>query len=405
MNAEVWTRKYAPKSSKEVIHGSAYNALREYVLGYRRQRAQAAILQGPTGCGKTSSVYALANELGYEVLELNASDFRNEEAIESIAGSASKQLSLFGRGKIILIDELDGVSGQQDRGGMGAILLIAEKSSFPVIMTANDLSDKKFQALRRKSLMIQYEALTYQQVYASLKNICECESVSYDEDTLRKLALRAKGDLRGAINDLQMLSQATRNISSKDVEELSDRDREVSITEALLKIFKGTDIKVAVAAFENVNEELEKCAAWIDENLPYEYMRMEEMQKAYDRLSRADVFTGRIRRWQHWRFLVYINALISAGVAISKKERNRNPVNYRQPTRALKVYIANMKNAKKNSIAGKIAGKTNCTPRTAMQEYMPYMKTIFVNSKEAADAISEELELGYDEKEWLRRQP
>ncbi|MBI2575102.1 replication factor C large subunit [Candidatus Woesearchaeota archaeon] len=402
MSGETWTRKYAPKSGKDVMQG-AYLTLKEYVLGYRKQRAKAAILQGPTGCGKTSSVYALANELGYEVLELNASDFRNEDAIESIAGSASKQLSIFGRGKIILIDEIDGVSGQQDRGGMGAILLIAEKSSFPVIMTANDLSDKKFQALRRKSLLILYEALTYQQVYAELKNICECESITHDEQTLKKLALRAKGDLRGAINDLQALSQATRSISSQDVDELSDRDREASITEALLKIVKGTDIKVAASAFENVGEELDKCAMWIDENLPYEYLHGKELKKAYDSLSRADVFTGRIRRWQHWRFLVYINALISAGVAISKRERNRSVVQYKQPSRPLKIYIANSKYAKKHSIADKIAEKTKCSSRTAMHGYLPYMKLIFANSIEAADAISEELELSYDEKEWLRR--
>lgn len=402
MSSDMWVRKHAPKSGKEVMQGS-YRQLREYVLGYRRQRAKAAIVHGPTGCGKTSSVYALANELGYEVVELNASDSRNEESIQAIAGNASNQLSLFGKGKIILIDELDGVAGQQDRGGMGAILLIAEKSSFPVIMTANDISDKKFQALRRKSLLIPYEALTYQQVYAELKNICSRETITYDEHALKKLALRAKGDLRGAINDLQALSQVTKIISAQDVKGLSDRDRGASITEALLKIFKGTDIKVAASAFENVDEELEKCAMWIDENLPYEYHHGEELSKAYGHLSRADVFTGRIRRWQHWRFLVYINALISAGVAISKKERNRNQVIYKQPSRPLKAYIANMKNAKKNSIAGKIAVKTGCSERTAIQEYMPYMKLIFINNREAADTISDELELGYDEKEWLRR--
>ncbi len=402
MNDETWTKKHAPKSGKEVMQG-AYATLKEYVLGYRKQRARAAILHGPTGCGKTSSVYALANELGYEVVELNASDFRNEESIHAVAGNASKQLSLFGKGKIILIDELDGVAGQQDRGGMGAILLIAEKSSFPIIMTANDPFEKKFAALRKRSLLIQYAALTYQQIYAELKNICSRESITHNEQVLKKLALRAKGDLRGAINDLQALSQATRSISAQDVEGLSDRDKEVSITEALLKIFKGTDIKVAVSAFENVGEELEKCAMWIDENLPYEYRHGGELQKAYGFLSRADVFSGRIRRWQHWRFLVYINALISAGVATSKKERNRNTPQYKQPTRPLKVYIANAKNAKKHSIAGKIAEKTGCSERTAIQEYMPYMKQIFMNNREAAAAISEELELSYDEKDWLRR--
>ena len=63
------------------------------------------LIFGPTGSCKTSIVYTIAKQFDYEIIELNASDLRTKEQIESIIGSASKQQSLFNKKKILLIDE------------------------------------------------------------------------------------------------------------------------------------------------------------------------------------------------------------------------------------------------------------------------------------------------------------
>ena len=89
-------------------------SIKNYVLGKNKKPL---LVHGPPGTGKTASVYAIANELGYEVVEANASDFRDKNSINSVVGSALNQVSLFKKGKIILIDELEGFSGNADRGG------------------------------------------------------------------------------------------------------------------------------------------------------------------------------------------------------------------------------------------------------------------------------------------------
>src|SRR3989338_2554395 len=106
---EAWTKRYAPKNSSEVVgQEKALISLKSFISGYKKARKKAMILYGPPGCGKTSSVYAVASELNLKVIEINASDCRNKDAISTIIGAASKQMSLFARGKLILVDEIYG---------------------------------------------------------------------------------------------------------------------------------------------------------------------------------------------------------------------------------------------------------------------------------------------------------
>ena len=131
-----FTIKYQPKKIGEIIgQDTAIKNLKNFVVNFKRQKKNAALLYVPSGVGKTISVHALANELNLEILEVNASDVRNAEQINSLVGSAVGQMSLFSKGKIILVDEIDGLSGMKDRGGLLAITKLIEKSSFPMILT------------------------------------------------------------------------------------------------------------------------------------------------------------------------------------------------------------------------------------------------------------------------------
>src|SRR3989344_4330822 len=138
-----WFRKYYPKSLNEVSgQNEAVDAAKKFISNYK-PGGKALLLFGPPGVGKTCLVYALANELNLELMEVNASDVRTKESLNSIVGSSSLQASLFGRSKLILIDELDGLSGG-DRGGVQELARLIESSKFPIIITANDPYDYKF---------------------------------------------------------------------------------------------------------------------------------------------------------------------------------------------------------------------------------------------------------------------
>ena len=116
---------------------------------------------------------------------------------------------------------------------------------------------------------------------------------------------------------------------------------------------------------------------WLDANLPEEYARPEDLARAYDALSKADVFQRRIRRWQHWRFLVYINALLTAGVAVAKDKKYEKFVQYKPTGRLLKIWWANQKSMKKKAIAEKIAHKTHSSKKDILKSTMPYLPLMF----------------------------
>ncbi|MEM2440720.1 MAG: AAA family ATPase, partial [Candidatus Bathyarchaeia archaeon] len=119
-----WTVKYKPKSLKEVVgNKDAIQKFVEWVKSWDKgvPPKRAAFLYGPPGVGKTVTVEALANDFKMELVEKNASDYRTEEAVKHFAGLASQYGSLFGAKRIILFDELDGLTGTADKGGVKAI--------------------------------------------------------------------------------------------------------------------------------------------------------------------------------------------------------------------------------------------------------------------------------------------
>ncbi|MEK6809271.1 MAG: AAA family ATPase [Nanoarchaeota archaeon] len=85
----LFTIKYAPKNADQVFGQQlAVSQLRSFIVNYKQQQHKAALLLGPIGCGKTSSIYALAKDLKHDVVELNSSDLRNAENITQFLGSA-----------------------------------------------------------------------------------------------------------------------------------------------------------------------------------------------------------------------------------------------------------------------------------------------------------------------------
>ena len=399
-----FTHKYTAKSTKEIIgQDESVGKLKKFAANFAKEKKNAALIYGPSGTGKTCSVYAIANELGHEIIEVNASDFRNADQINQKVGNAMKQRSLFASGKIILVDEIDGLSGHQDRGGIQAITKLIETSAYPVILTATNPFDNKFSSLRSKSSLIEFRQLDYLSIFKILKVICDSEKIKYDEEALKSLSRRASGDARAAMNDLQSLSQQKKELTRDSVDELSERNKTDNIMSALNKIFKTTDLNVAMSALENVEEDLDEQLLWIDENLPKEYTKPKDLASAYDKLSKADVFNRRIRRWQHWRFLIYINALITGGIASSKDERYKQMVEYKPTGRILKLWWAKQKAAKKKAIAQKIAAKAHSSSKEIIKSTMPYLPLLFSN-REMAKSLTRELDLDEEEIEWLKKQ-
>ncbi len=398
-----FTLKYQPKTLEDVYgQNTPLIKLQNFIQNHKQQKKKSALIYGPIGCGKTSSIYALAKNLNLETIEINSSDLRNEKAINSVIGSALQQQSLFFQGKIVLIDEIDNFSGRKDRGGTNALNKLIQNSTYPVILTANEPHDKKLASLRKSSELIEFNKLKYTTISNVLKKICEKEEIQYEEKAINTLSRIADGDLRGALIDLQLLA-CDGKLSFDKLDQLSDRKKTDNIFNALQLIFKASSVENSLRALDNLDIPINEVFLWLDENLPNEYKAPEDLYNAYQKLSKADVFNGRIRRQQHWRFLVYISNLLTAGISSSKSQKNLSFIQYSRTKRILKLWQAKMKNAKKKDLASKIAMKTHSSQRRTLQN-MPYFQVIFKNSnKETQNQFSEQFDLSDDEIGWLNK--
>jgi len=385
-----WAEKYRVASFAEIKGQElAIDKLKMFLKSFPKKKA--IVLHGAPGIGKTSLAYATAAEYDTEILEMNASDLRNKEKVAQVIGPASQQRSLFKKNKIILVDEVDGIS-TRDRGGLTELLALIEKSSFPILITANDIWQQKFNLLRQKSELVQFKEVDYKMVLSILVDVCQKENIFVANDVLTSISIKARGDVRAALNDLQSLSKMDEKTLVKEV---GDRNKELSIFNALQYVFKNAQLdSKMLTIYDEVNLSVDDIFLWIEENIPYEYQGT-ELFKAFDALSKADVFRGRIYRQQHWRFLVYENFLLGAGIAAAKKYNRTGWTSYKKPSRILKIWMQNQRAAKKKTICEKYAKACHLSIRGAMKDFL-IIRQILQNNK-----IRQELKLSEEETDFL----
>src|SRR6266568_2956719 len=287
-----WTEKHRPKTLDEIVgNPTAVAELRKWAEAWQRGRPEkrAVALQGDPGVGKTSAALALANEMGWSIVEMNASDSRNAEAIRKVA-SRGAVLQTFsdtgefleiekGGRKLIVLDEADNIFGREDKGGVAAIVEMIQKTQQPVVLIVND-----YYALTRRS--------------SSLKRLCKTIKFQGIHDDAMKNILRTIAEREG-------------------LEAAPD------VLDVIVEILRSGDARRAREAVRDLDETPEDLILWIDQNLAHEFGRPDDLARGYDVLSRADVFLGRVRRRQSYGLWSYARELMSSGVAVARRGRAR----------------------------------------------------------------------------------
>lgn len=394
-----WVEKHRPKRFEEIKgQNEPIIKLKNFLENFEKKRnsKNAIVLHGPPGTGKTTLAYIAANENDSEIFELNASDLRNRDKLKEILKPALEQQSLVRQKKLILIDEVDGIS-KTDWGGLPELIYLIESTKWPVILTANDIWDRRLSQLRKKCEIAQLKEIDYKTVKDVLISILRKENLFIDNNVLTGISIKSKGDLRAAVNDLQIA--AGMEEPSKILED--ERNKETDIFNALRLIFKQKPNEKILRVFDSVNMPIDEIILWVEENIPREY-KGEELAKAYEALSKVDLFKGRIYKQQYWRFLVYENILLSYGISAAKSP-SRFPggfTSYKKPDRILKIWLNNQRTAKKKSIAQKYARYVHVGEKRAMNEF-PIIKQIIKSNPK----IKEELKLDNEEIEYLEKEP
>lgn len=383
-----FAEKYRAKTFTDIIgQQEAIITIKNFLAEFPAKRG--LILYGPAGTGKTSLVHAAAHELNAEILELNASDLRNRLKLEEVLKPATLQQSLFKRKKILLMDEVDGVTGT-DIGGIPELVHIIEDTKHPIIMTCNDVWQTKLSPLRQICKIIEMKAIAPATITEILKKTATQEGITKNTADLYRIALKSQGDMRAALNDLQSYAK----IEEIEIDLTEKRDVEETIFMILRKLFKERDNFLNL--FDNTKLSLDEILLWIEENIPREY-KNEALAKAYSALGQADVFRGRIYHKQYWRFLIYQNIFQSAGIAYAKDKPSGSFTRYEPPKRLLKIWTMNQRMEKKKTIAKKYARLTHCSTKRVLQEFS-LLKPILQKA-----GVQHQLRLSEEEIEFLQK--
>ncbi len=345
---------------------------------------------GSPGVGKTALALLTAKVMNWQLFESNASDLRNKEEIEKVAGAAAGNASLFGGLRLVLIDEIDCLQ-VQDRGGASAIASIVKESNNPVILTANDLyGDKKLLPFRTICELKEFKKINYLSIAKKLREICDKENISYEDEAIKELAKNSSGDYRSALLDLHSLSP---NITLIDVKNIDSRQRKEKVFSVLTKIFKGHDLKEINQFVYNSEVPNDLLIRWIEENIPRQF-DSKDSATAFDYLSKGDIFNGRIMRRQHYSFLKYSNFLSTTAVGLSRSKDYTSFTPFQFPNLLNSLSANSSSRALRKSIAKKVAKKIHCSSSQSVQDM--WLLSLLMQSDKAEHLV---LGFGFDDKE------
>jgi replication factor C large subunit len=400
-----WTVKYTPATLAEIVgNRETVQKFVDWVKSWDKEipKKRAVFFYGPPGIGKTVTVEALANDLHMELVEKNASDYRTEDAINHFAGLASQFGSLFGGKRLVLLDELDGLTGASDKGGVKAITDVVKVAQCPIVLIANSAYDPRFSNLRNYCLMLEFKKPAAADVAKLLRGICGEEGIEADEKALKFIAQRSEGDVRSAIMDLQALAQGKKNLSYDDVFWLGYRDRQDSIFNVLRMIVYGKTCSSAKQAVNMADIDIDMLFEWIYENVPDHLTDPHDLALAMDALAIADVYRGRIRANQDWSFLRYVIDYMAAGVAMARQNSKTSGwIPFRFPSRIQMLSRSRAERANRLSIGKKIKRRCHISAFRASKEVLPYLRLIFNNNAEMAAELAKWLDLDSEMIEYL----
>ena len=370
----LWVEKYKPRNLKEYVdQKEAVEFFLKWIENWK-PGSKALLIYGPPGIGKSALVEAFAAQYNYELIALNASDVRSAERIRAMIGEATRLAPLLKRSRLFVIDEIDGMTGKEDKGGIGEVIRLIRSSAFPIVLIANDPFEKKLRPLRDHVELLPLKRIPKRAIEQRLAEICKKEGIEADKEVLSTLAERSNGDLRAAINDLETIARGKRRITLNDLEVLGYREREESIFDALKVIFKTKRSSSARLAIVNVDMDPEELFWWIENNVINEYERPEEIVKAYEALAKADLFRQRVVMRQNWSFRGYMIDLMTAGVAMAKKEMYKKFTKYKYPSRLIILGGTKAERKEEREALLKLASQLHCSTKKVKSEFLPFLK-------------------------------
>ena len=404
-----WTEKYRPKSLSQIQgNEAAIRIIKRWAESWKNgtPRYKALVLRGEPGTGKTSAALALANDVGWDSIEMNASDHRNAASIKKVAGlgSMSQTFSLTGeflssqkgRRKLVILDEADNLFGREDYGGARAIVDTIRESGQPIVLIVNDYYEltRKAPAIKALAEKAVFNRLTAESIVAVLRSIAKSENVEVPSNVLSRIAENSGGDMRAAINDLQMMVEGKSSITAADSDAMGKRNQLRELNAALYAMFGAESLREARDATFDLDMTPDELEKWIEEGIPAEMRHPEDLAEAFDALSRSDIYLGWTRQLQHYGLWSYAKEMMTGGVALSRHHGTRPPFQeYRFPSYFIMLSRAKGPRAVRDSVSSKLAEHLHTSKKCVTESTLPFLQQIVRRDTELLVKLARELEL------------
>ena len=288
------------------------------------------------------------------------------------------------------MDEVDGIHGTNDRGGVKAIGEIIKNSKHPMILIANDFYSKRITSIKTKCTVIKMAKVRSPSIRKALKEIAQKEEIKANPKALDLIAKKSNGDMRSAINTLQALSDTDEVLEPADVENLRTKDDRSDIFNAITGVLKSKNPQHVREALR-VDEDPTLVMEYIAENIPREYANKNEIKKAYENVAKADLYFGRAQRSRNYGYWKYASDFMGIGVSSSNKQTYKKFTKIQTPTIFTLMGRNRGKRNLRDGIAEKMSDKMHISHAIAISMF-PYLEIMFKND-ELAWEISDFLEL------------
>ncbi|KAM4083905.1 hypothetical protein ACB094_08G092500 [Castanea mollissima] len=345
-----WTEKYRPKVPNDIIgNQSLVKQLHDWLTNWNEQfldtgnkkkgkkqndsgAKKAVLLSGTPGIGKTTSAKLVSQMLGFQAIEVNASDSRgkadakiekgiggsNANSIKELVSNEALSVNM-DRSKhpktVLIMDEVDGMSAG-DRGGVADLIASIKISKIPIICICNDRYSQKLKSLVNYCLLLSFRKPTKQQMAKRLMQVATAEGLQVNQIALEELADRVNGDMRMAVNQLQYMSLSMSVIKYDDIRQRllsSAKDEDISPFTAVDKLFGFNSGKLRMDERIDLSmSDPDLVPLLIQENyINYKpssagkddngIKRMNLIACAAESIGDGDIFNVQIRRYRQWQ--------------------------------------------------------------------------------------------------------
>ncbi|HEV8406045.1 MAG TPA: AAA family ATPase [Nitrososphaera sp.] len=381
----MWSEKHRPKKVQEMIGNEDARLAALKWLGGWVSGSKPLLLIGPPGSGKTTLVHALARQFDYHMVEMNASDTRNKDNLrEMLLPALRNTANLFGKKIILFLDEVDGIYGREDSGGLDILVDLIKEPTVPMIMAANAKSTK-IKDLAKKCKALEFSPVPPRLLTLFLDHVLLREGVKLGPGDKISIVNNSRGDIRSMLNSAQSRASGYATVSNKDIIDIDIADainnyfNAVSIEHATQFISKA-DASYPDPRYGGSPEERRKdILAAIFSSIVSSHVEHDDLASLLDVLSKVDMMVGRANARREWRLLKYVSTIIASGLYNKSRQKGIKYSQYAMPWPVMGPIFARSQSTRK--ILGELAPALHTSRSSAGSFVLPYLIRLMIDEK------------------------